>query len=103
MKTAVLEFQQNRVKRQPVDAASADILRIIVELRSALRGIGRAIEAVERLAIARLEEDAWEPPKPARKKRTSKMKRKGRVIALPHLPEVRDDLPAVPESAGAQT
>ena len=96
MKTAVLEFQRNRVKRQQSGAASLDIVKTIGALRSALHRIGKAIEAVERLAAAQADEVA-------RKQRTSKAKRKGRLIALPHLLEVRDDQPAVPESAGVQT
>ncbi len=102
MKTAVLEFQRNRVRRQQSGAASLDIMKTIGELRSALQGIGKAIEAVERLAVAQLGEDAWEPRKSASRKRlTPKAIRKGRVVALPHVPEVHDNQPA--ESAGAQT
>ena len=61
MKTAVLEFQRNRVRRQPSGAASLDIIKTIAELRSALHGVGKAIEAVERLAIAQVREDAGGP------------------------------------------
>ena len=91
MKTAVLEFQRNRVKRQPVAAASVDILTTIVELRSALQGIGKAILAVERLAIAQLQEDARGPRRsvsPRKRGQTSTARRKGRVVTLPHLPEI---------------
>jgi len=95
MKTAVLEFHRNRVKRQQSGAASLDIVKTIGELRSALHRIGKTIEVVERLAAAQAGEAA-------RKQRASKAKRKGKVVSLPRLPEVRDDQPA-PESTGAQT
>ena len=95
MKTAVLEFQRNRVKRQQSGAASLDIIKTIGELRSALHRIGKTIESVERLAAAQADEAV-------RTRQTSRAKRKGRVVALPRLQEVRDDQPA-PESAGAQT
>lgn len=104
MKTAVIEFQRNRVKRQRSGAASLDLVKTIGELRSALRGIGKAIEAVERLAIAQANEPASRQPRPvSNKKLTSSVRRKGTVVALPHPPEVRNDHPALPESAGAQT
>jgi hypothetical protein len=94
MKTAVLEFQRNRVKRQQSGAASVDILKTIVELRSALQSIGKAILAVERLVVAQANEH--------QSKQRTKAKRKGRVIALRYAAGVNDQ-PAVPESAGAQT
>jgi len=94
MKTAVLEFQRNRVRRQQSGAASLDLIKTIGELRSALRGIGKAIEAVERLVAAQANEH--------QSKRRTNAKRKGRVIALPYSPGVNDQ-PVVPESAGAQT
>jgi len=104
MKTAVLEFQRNRVRRQQSGAASLDIIKTIVELRAALQSIGKAIEAVGRLTAVQAEESASRPRRSAsRKKLTSKSKRRGRVVALPQLPDVRDDQPAVPDSAGAQT
>jgi hypothetical protein len=96
----VLEFQRNRVKRQAVATASSDLVKIIVELRFALQGIGKAIEAVERLAVAQACEGASRPRTSVSRK---KAKRKGRVVTLLHLPDVRDDQPAVPESTGAQT
>jgi hypothetical protein len=110
----VLEFQRDRVKQQQSGAASADILKTAVELRSALQCIEKAIQAVERLAIAQLGEDAWGPREsvpPQNKKKlrpnasanVSSVKRKGRVVALPHSPCARENHPAVPESAGAQT
>jgi hypothetical protein len=69
------------------------MLAIIVELRSALQGIGNAIEAVERLAVAQLGENAWEPrksvpPKTKKRANASLAKRRGRVVALLHSPEV---------------
>ena len=81
MKSAVLEFQRNRVEQQPSDAASVEILETIAELRSALQGIGRAIYAVERLAIAQLGGDEW---KPSNKIKPSRSKGKGRVVSLPY-------------------
>jgi hypothetical protein len=111
--TAVLEFQRNRVRRQQSGAASLDIIKTIGQLRSALHGIGKAIEAVERLAVAQASEGSWEQrTSTSPKKLASKAKRKGGVVALPRLPEIlnpvhgtqgRDDQPAVPDSAGAQT
>ena len=110
MKTAVLEFQRNRVKRQLSGAASIDILKTIVELRSALEGIGKAILAVERLALAHSSEGPWRPRKsvsPQNKKKlranSSKAKRKSRVITLHHSPDDHHNQPAVPDSAGTQT
>ena len=83
MKTAVLEFQRNRVRRQQSGAASVDIIKTIGELRSALYGIGKAIEAVERLAIAQAA-GSYAPRRSApRKKLTAKAKRKLPVVALP--------------------
>ena len=78
MKTAVLEFQRNHVRRQQSGAASPDIMKTIGELRSALHRIGKTIEVVERLAAAQAEEAA-------RKQRTSKAKRKGGVVTFPRL------------------
>lgn len=103
MKTAVLEFQRNRVKRQSVAAASADVLKTIVELRSALQCIGKAIEAVGRVTVAQAGESASRPRRSVSRKKPSSTKRKSRVVALPHSPGVGDDQPAVPDSAGAQT
>ena len=77
MKTAVLEFHRNRFKRQQSGAASPDIMKTIGELRSALYGIGKAIEAVERLAIAQ----AAGPRRPGAPKKP-KGKSKMRVITL---------------------
>jgi hypothetical protein len=98
MKTAVLEFQRNRVKRQQSGAASVDILKTIVELRSALQSIGKAILAVERLAFAQTAEGTLAPRKPASPKKrsnASKAKRKGRLVVLPHTAQyVEDPAPA---------
>jgi hypothetical protein len=81
MKTAVLEFHRNRVKRQQSGAASPDIMKTIGELRSALYGIGKAIEAVERLAIAQ-GAGATRPRRLGAPKRP-KSKGKMRVVMLP--------------------
>jgi hypothetical protein len=81
MKTAVLEFHRNRVRRQQSGAASPDIMKTIGELRSALYGIGKAIEAVERMAIARAN-GARGPRRSGPPKRT-KGKRKMHVVMLP--------------------
>src|SRR5450755_3569274 len=103
MKTAVLEFQRNRVKRQQSAAASAEVLKTIVELRSALQCIGNAIEAVARLAVAQAGEGASSRRSVSQKKRASSARRKGKVVSLPHLPQilypelgtrVRDNQPA---------
>jgi len=85
MKPAVLQFQRNRVERQPSDAASTDIVKTIVELRSALHRIKKAITAVERVAIIQYGEDALKPRKPVvRKKRTPSPKPKIHLVAFPH-------------------
>lgn len=81
MKSAVLEFQRNRVEQQPSETASIEILETIAELRSALQGIERAIYAVERLAIAQFGGDE---AKPSKKSKPSRSKRKGRVVSLPY-------------------
>ena len=81
MKTAVLEFQRNRVRRQQSGAASLDIMKTIGELRSALQGIGKAIEAVERLAVAQAGEGASRPRRSVSPKKATSQdacKRKGR-------------------------
>ncbi|MBZ5673621.1 MAG: hypothetical protein LAP61_05185 [Acidobacteriia bacterium] len=81
MKTAVLEFHRNRVKRQQSGAASPDIMKTIGELRSALYGIGKAIEAVERLALA--QESGATRPRRLGSSKKPKGKRKMHVIMLP--------------------
>jgi sensor domain CHASE-containing protein len=85
MKPAVLEFQRNRVKRQPPDAASTDILNTIMELRSNLRSVKKAITAVERLAIAQYGEKALKPRKsvPA-KRRIGSDKPKIQLVRFPY-------------------
>jgi len=112
MKTAVIEFQRNRVRRQQSRAASLDIIKTIVELRSALQSIGKAIEAVGRLTAAQTAESASRPRRSVYRKKagsasgktaTSNVKRKSRLVSLPHLPDICADQPAVPDSAGAQT
>jgi hypothetical protein len=85
MKPAVLEFQRNRVKRQPSDAASTDILNTILELRSTLRSVKRAITAVERRAIARYGEEALKPRKSvAGKRRAASAKPKIQLVRFPY-------------------
>jgi len=81
MKTAVLEFHRNRVKRQRPGAASPDVMKTIGELRSALCGIGKAIEAVERLAIAQANGAAG--PRRLGSPQKLKGKSKTRVVTLP--------------------
>ena len=88
MKTAVLEFHRNRVKRQHSGAASPDIMKTIGELRSALHGIGKAIEAVERLAIAR-GAGAKGPRRPGAPKKF-KGKRKPHIVTLPKVVQPGD-------------
>jgi hypothetical protein len=93
MKTAVLEFHRNRVKRQHSGAASPEIMKTIGQLRSALCGIGKAIEAVERLAIAQ----AAGAKSPRRRSSLKRSKGKGNilVVMLPHPAQ-----PADPASPG---
>ena len=96
MKPAVLEFQRNRVKRQPSDAASNDILNTILELRSTLRSIKKAITAVERLAIAQYGEDVMEPRKSvAQKKRTAPARPKLQLVRFPYSAPQTDDASAL--------
>jgi hypothetical protein len=88
MKSAVLEFQRGRVKRQQADADSIDILQTLADLREDLQCIQKVINAVERIATAQMGEDTQEVRKAAsRKKRpnTSTAKRKGGVVVLPRL------------------
>jgi len=96
MKPAVLEFQRNRVKRQQSDAASTDILKTIVELRSALHGIKKAITAVERLAIIQFGERALKPRKSvAGKRRTASTKPRLQFVAFPQpAPRTHHSAPA---------
>jgi len=65
MKSAVLEFQRNRVQRQLSEAAPVDVVETIAELRSVLRCVEKAILAIEGLAFAQSEEDAPEQRKSA--------------------------------------
>ena len=84
MKPAVLEFQRNRVKWQPSDAAPADILSTITQLRSTLRSIKKAITAVESLAVAQYGEDVLEPRKSvSQKKRTTPARPKIQLVRFP--------------------
>jgi hypothetical protein len=59
MKRAVLEFPRPKGG----EGASIDILKTLADLRSDLQCIERAIAAVERIAFARLGENAREAPK----------------------------------------
>jgi hypothetical protein len=101
MKTAVLEFQRNRVKRQPPEAASVDVVKTIAELRSVLRCVEKAILAIEGLAVAQSEQDTPAQRKSAwsKKRRSSIAKRNLRVIALPRLPKTREPEHPTPDVA----
>ena len=100
MKSAVLEFQQSRAKRQPAEG-DIDILKTIAELRSHLESLERAITVVEYLALAQMGEDAGRPRKTvSRKKKPTSSKGKGRVVAFRPLRQTHrgeDTLNAVPE------
>jgi hypothetical protein len=86
MKTAVLQFQRNHLKRQRPGTASIDTLKTITELRSALKSIEKAIFAVERLVTAQLRDGAPRLGKQGSLKRTtSAAKRKIIVVPSPHL------------------
>jgi len=101
MKSAVLEFQRNRVKRQLSEAAPVDVVETIAELRSVLRCVEKAILAIEGLAFAQSEEDAPEQRKSAwsKKRRLSNAKRSRRVMALPRLLETREPEHPTPDVA----
>ena len=82
MKSAVLEFQQSRAKRQQA-AGDIDILKTIAELRSHLESLERAITVVEHLALGQMWEDAGRLRKSSsRKKTATSSKGKGRVVAF---------------------
>jgi len=99
MKPAVLEFQRNRVKRQPSDAAPTEILNTITELRSTLRSIKKAIRAVERIAITQYGQDVLEPRKSvAPKKRTALARPKLQLVRSPYCAQQTEDSSA-PERA----
>jgi hypothetical protein len=100
MKPAVLEFQRNRVKRQPPDAASTDILNTIMELRSTLRSVKRAITAVERLAIAQYGEEALKPERsvPA-KRRAGSDQPKIQLVRFPYSAPETDEAPKIDYAA----
>jgi len=82
MKSAVLEFQQGRAKRQQAEG-DVDILKTIAELRSHLESLERAITAVEHVALAQIGEDAMNLRKTSSSKKTpTPSKQKGRVVAF---------------------
>jgi hypothetical protein len=99
MKSAVLEFQQGRAKRQQAEG-DVDILKTIAELRSHLESLDRAIIVVEHLALAQMGQDAgrvWKAS--SRKNSPTSSKGKGRVVAFRRLRQIdvgKDTLNAVP-------
>jgi len=101
VKSAVLEFQRDRVKgpeAETAGAASIDILQMLADLREDLQCIEKAITAVERLAIARMGEGAGESPKAVSRKKGAHgcaPKREGRVLVLRRPSDARASAPLI--------
>jgi hypothetical protein len=94
MKRAVLEFQQRSVKRQQAtvtEFSHIDIPQTLADLRSDLQCIEKVIMAVERLAVAQMEEGSGGARKSVSRKKkvyASRAARKSRVVVLRHSPEI---------------